>query len=184
MNSMSDANEPLLRNHLLECARDIFAAYSVTIAGELPEGTEIESREGKLAAVIGFTGESMRGALAFVASERLLRVLYPIPSQEPSEEEVADWSGEFVNQLLGRLRNRLLPRGVEIHVSMPKVMAASHLRLTGTATVQACNLRFSAGPDHSQVELWFDALIAPGVDLASIAPSAPTPAKEGEHLLF
>ncbi len=181
---MPDVNEPILRKHLLECARDIFAAYSVSFGEELPEGTAPESREGKLAAVIGFTGESMRGALAFVASEKLLRVLYPIPNQQPSEAEVADWAGEFVNQLLGRLRNRLLPRGVEIHVSMPKVMAAAHLRLTGTATVQACNLRFFAGPERSQVEIWFDALIAPGVDLASIAPSAPEPVKEGEHLLF
>jgi hypothetical protein len=181
---MPDVNEPLLRKHLLECAREIFAAYSVSFGDELPEGETSESREGKLAAVIGFTGDSMRGALAFVASEHLLGTLYPIPSQQPSEAEVADWAGEFVNQLLGRLRNRLLPRGIEIHVSMPKVMAAAALRLTGTATAQACNLRFYAGPERSQVEIWFDALIAPGVDLASIVPSAPEPAKEGEHLLF
>jgi hypothetical protein len=181
---MPDVNEPLLRKHLLGCARDIFAAYSVAFGEELPEETPAESRDGKLAAVIGFTGESMRGALAFVAPERLLRALYPIPNQVPSEAEVADWAGEFVNQLLGRLRNRLLPRGVEIHVSMPKVMAAAHLRLTGTATAQACNLRFYAGSDRSQVELWFDALIAPGIDLSSIVPTAPEPAKEGEHLLF
>jgi hypothetical protein len=181
---MPDGNEPLLRQHLLECARDIFAAYSVSFGDELPEGAPPESREGKLAAVIGFTGDSMRGALAFVASERLLRVLYPIPSQQPSEAELSDWAGEFVNQLLGRLRNRLLPRGVEIHVSMPKVMAAAHLRLTGTATAQACNLRFYSGPERSQVELWFDALIAPGVDLATIVPSAPEPIKDGAHLFF
>lgn len=181
---MADVNEPILRKHMLECARDIFGAYSAPFGEEVPEGATQESREGKLAAVIGFTGESMRGALAFVASEDLLRELYPIPNQVPSEAEVADWAGEFVNQLLGRLRNRLLPRGVEIHVSMPKVMAAAQLRLTGTATAQACNLRFCAGPARSQVELWFDALIAPGVDLTSIAPSAPEPIREGEHLLF
>lgn len=181
---MPDVNEPLLRKHLLECARDIFAAYSVAFGEELPDGTAPEDRDGRLAAVIGFTGESMRGALAFVASERLLRILYPIPNQEPSEAEVADWAGEFVNQLLGRLRNRLVPRGVEIHVSMPKVMAAAHLRLTGTSTAQACNLRFHAGPDRSQVELWFDALVAPGVDLTSLVPTAAAPAREGEHLLF
>lgn len=181
---MTDVNEPLLRTHLLECARDIFADYSVSFGEELPAGSPPEGRDGKLAAVIGFTGDSMRGALALVASERLLRALYPIRNQQPSEAEVADWAGEFVNQLLGRLRNRLLPRGIEIHVSMPKVMAAAHLRLTGTATAQACNLRFSAGPDRSEVELWFDAVIAPGVDLSTIVPSAPEPAKEGEHLLF
>jgi hypothetical protein len=184
MSTMSDANEPLLAKHLLECARDIFAAYSVAIVDDAKEGTGAENRDEKLAAVIGFSGENMRGALAFVASERLLRELYPIPGRQPSEAEVSDWCGEFVNQLLGRLRNRLLPRGVEIHVSMPKVMAASHLRLTGTATVQACNLTFRAGPDRAEVELWFDARIEPGVDLASIVPSAPKPAKEGEHLLF
>jgi hypothetical protein len=181
---MPDVNEPLLRKHLLGCARDIFAAYSVAFGDELPEGELTESREDKLAAVIGFTGESMRGALAFVASEQLLRLLYPIPSRQPSEAETADWAGEFVNQLLGRLRNRLLPHGVEIHVSMPKVMAASALRLTGTATAQAFNLRFHAGPDRSHVELWFDALIAPGVDLTSIVPAAPEATKEGEHLFF
>jgi hypothetical protein len=181
---MRDVNEPLLRKHLLGCARDIFAAYSVAFGDELPEDEAAESREDKLAAVIGFTGESMRGALAFVASERLLRLLYPIPSQQPSESEIADWAGEFVNQLLGRLRNRLLPHGVEIHVSMPKVMAAAALRLTGTATPQAFNLRFHAGPDRSHVELWFDAVVAPGLDLTSIAPTALEATKEGEHLFF
>jgi hypothetical protein len=184
MMAMPDGNEPILRKHLLECARELFDAYSVSFGEELPETTATESRDGKLAAVIGFTGESMRGALALVTSERLLHFLYPIPNRQPSETELADWAGEFANQLLGRLRNRLLPRGVEIHVSMPKVMAAAHVRLTGTATAQACNLRFAAGPDHSHVEIWFDALIAPGLDLGSIMPSAPEPAKEGEHLLF
>jgi hypothetical protein len=125
----------------------------------------------------------MRGALALVLPFGLVRALYPIPGKEPTEAEVADWAGEFANQLLGRLRNRLLPRGVEIHVSMPKTMAAEDLRLSGTATAQACNLRFQAG-DSYEVDVWFDALIGPGVDLASVLPDAPEAVKEGELLFF
>jgi hypothetical protein len=88
-----------------------------------------------LAAFIGFGGDKLRGAVTAVAPTRFLELTHPQgkPVEPLTDAEAADWCCEFVNQLLGRLKNKLLKCGLAVQVSSPQAVLADHLRLAQSA---------------------------------------------------
>ena len=105
-----------LRALVRECAQELFASYGVATQ-EIPR----LSREHDLAGVIGFTG-AMRGTLFIASTTSFFDAASPAPSAD-----TGDWTAELANQLLGRLKNRLLRRGIEIAVATPVVVRGLRL---------------------------------------------------------
>ena len=154
---MSPSNEHLLRDQLVGSARDAFAAYDVRVTGE--RLAFVVDDDPRLASVIGFSGEGMTGELAVVAPRSLMRSSYPVPGRRDSasEAEVDDWAGEFANQVLGRLRSRLLMKGLDIQPSTPHTMPADALPRRRGSALDACSLRcYASSEQHDLVELWLD----------------------------
>ena len=97
-----------LRPLLVECARSLFCAYGL----EMQEGRG-ELCEHEIAGVIGFTGD-VRGTLFVASTLPLFRATCP-----PPPRDVADWTAELANQLLGRFKNQLVRHGIALAMATP-----------------------------------------------------------------
>jgi CheY-specific phosphatase CheX len=71
-----------------------------------------------LSAVIGFVGPDVRGTCLLATTDSLLQ------SCCPAGAALRDWVGELSNQLVGRLKLKLLEREVDIAVTTPLAFSA------------------------------------------------------------
>ena len=127
---------------------ELFQAYDVALA-PLPQGASGGQRATDLAAAIGFV--SGRDHVGPVATGRLTLTLPSgvfeiMKHQATYSGRHADWARELVNQLMGRLKNRLLPFGVQLQMGLPSsfgrdVLDAQLERATGLRVYRARTLR-------------------------------------------
>lgn len=188
---MHDADAAILRTHVVQCTRDTFAAYSIHV--DLDEGDPCPpAQDAQIVTFIGFGGARMRGTLTVMAPRAIWLTTYPIalaPGVEVSENDLLDWCGEIANQVLGRIKNQLTRRGVELEVSTPKALHASELTISRSAQKSVCILRSSAGKE-SMIGVWFDAVVEDSsvlfTSLADVPPAegADEAVAEGDLLLF
>ncbi len=101
-----------------------------------------------LASFIGFTGTHLRGSLTVLGSVEVFRTTHPGQTAltSISETDISDWCCEFSNQLLGRLKNKLLRRAVDIELSTPQGIAAEKLRLSAHGGGALLLAEFEVGP--------------------------------------
>jgi hypothetical protein len=133
-----------------------------------------------LVAVIGFTSPELRGAMALLLSEDVVRATHTIHAH-PSEAERRDWAGELANQLLGRVKNLLIAWGPVVSMSTPMVVSGNALSLGGRflSTRTAC-WSSAAGP----LQVTFEMEGAPTLQLSAPLDDAPEVEEEGACLLF
>ena len=182
--AIHNADAAVLRGHVVQCTREAFAAYSIDVA--LDEGDPCElAHDAQIVTFIGFSGARMRGTLTVMAPQILWFKTYPIahsPGAAPGDNDLLDWCGEVVNQILGRIKNQLRSRGVELEVSTPKAVHASHLTISRSAQQSVCMLRSSAGND-SAIGVWFDAVVG-GSGIVFPSPGEDPPPGEGNDSMI
>jgi len=123
--------------------------------------------------VIGFTGDDMRGSLMLACSREPLVV-----AQVSTDALMRDWLAELTNQLLGRVKNRLLACGTSIYSALPVVLSGE--RIAPIANQPLGHLFTMAG---GVVSVWFDTELRDDFVFASVANPSPVVC-EGETILF
>jgi CheY-specific phosphatase CheX len=109
--------------------------------------------------VVGFSGEEMRGTLLLGTSRE------PLGRTSPANDSsLREWIAELSNQLLGRIKNKLLTRGVNLHLSTPIVLRGEHISPVGRA--EFVPLAFTC--DGGLVCVWLDYELKAGVDISQI----------------
>jgi CheY-specific phosphatase CheX len=174
-----------LEESLAVVTRDLFAAYDIAL-DHRPEASSHESPSvrGELVgvSVIGFAGEKVRGALVLLAPVAAVRTWQHL-SEDAPEEVVRDTIGEFSNMLLGRLKNRLLSRGVVLLLATPTSAFGRELSMSSPPADQARWQLFEGdgGPVYARISASFE----PGFVLGE-APDGveAVSANEGEMMLF
>jgi CheY-specific phosphatase CheX len=135
-----------------------------------------------LAATIGFTSENLRGFLMLTLDRDLASRSLPPNLREgaASEEILADWTGELSNQLLGRLKGRFCPAGIEISLSTPIVFTGKEMhRFPNTAPIQR-TLFFAEGRLIVEIQASYDRDFEIPEESERSEPGRP----EGEVLFF
>lgn len=154
-----------------------FQDHGVVVSAAEPT-VETERRvDLPLGATISFVSDHARGTLAVSPAEALSLASHP-QAQEADEDALSDWVGEMANQLLGRLKNRLLPYGVELLCDTP--MAVSGKARIGGARRPATRLSFAG--DLGDLKLWFDVQVDD--DMVLKANSGDAAHAEGDLVLF
>ncbi len=160
---------------VFDCCRDLFAAYKLDVhprdRSDFPATEELA-----VCGVMGFGGKLMRGALVLAATSEPLERTNP-----EGYGSQRDWVCELANQLMGRVKNRLLPLGVEILLATPAGLSGENLspaprKLRAPQVFAAAN---------GFVVVWIDCEYAEGFELHT-TPSSNFEAAlpEGETLLF
>jgi hypothetical protein len=136
----------------------LFEDYALPLA-RVREGA-MRGAELLYCGVVGFTGDQMRGTLLLATSSEPLGRTSPT-----SDASLREWIAELSNQLLGRVKNRLIPRGVELHLSTPVVLRGQHIAPVSRAEL----IPFAFSCDGGYVCVWFDAELSAGVDLTQVS---------------
>jgi CheY-specific phosphatase CheX len=152
---------------------ELFASSGVTIAPS-PNAPTLDR-----VAVIGFGGGGLRGSLGLGVSNEVLEKL-ALPGREPGARLHDDWLAEMSNQLLGRVKNRLLRRGVTIAIALPMVLRGLRVEIVG-AGKELWSYPFDSS--EGSICVWLDVLADPEFTLASSDEGHDIPS-EGELILF
>lgn len=171
---MTLTNKQNLDRLVAENCLKLFADYRLEIHTAAPSES-IAAERFLLCGIIGFTSKQMRGSLVLASTgEPLDRTN---PGSAPSHR---DWICELANQLLGRVKNQMLSRGVEIFASTPIALRGEHL----SPVLQQSRVAelFIAG--RGVVCVWMDCEFDKGFELAEEAVCDAAPISEGQTILF
>lgn len=166
---------------VVESAVGLFEAYNVK-AEYLGQRSEPLVAHRINVAVIGFTSEPMCGAVLLRVDTTVLARSYPMQS-EASQEELTDWSGELVNQLLGRVKKRLLAYGLTIQLSTPTAVVGSELQI-GRSSSEMITVSHEFGSEWGQLYVRCVVSANPELELSPVQDRAHEAAAEGDLLLF
>ena len=163
-----------LRSIVGECCVELFEAYDVALTPQ-PDEQVVPLDELVLSGIIGFTGDKLQGSLVLCATRSLLE------SPNFANSCSNDWIAELSNQLLGRIKNRLLSFGITIYLSTPITMRGHDLKpSTSHPGSEPLHLR---GLTEGAV-VWFDVDPPEDLELIPISSAEPPSHAEGELLLF
>jgi CheY-specific phosphatase CheX len=165
--------EELFTNAAFAAGMALFLAYDVSL-----EPTDIEdyrkSPALNLVSVIGFAGRGVSGTLVLGATEE------PLERSKPGDASERDWIAELANQLLGRIKNKLMRVGIDFYAMPPAVVSGKHL---APVTSQPDFRPWVFATPGGSVCLWIEVNAAAEVhpNIALMAEDIPC---EGDLLLF
>jgi hypothetical protein len=105
----------------------------------------------KICSLISGTGEGLKLNAFFQPDIAVLTDGHPSKNSEVSQAEAEDWCCEFNNQLMGRLKTKLLERGCEITLGLPSLVVGEGIRAAKSQEATAMAQRFET--DFGGLEL-------------------------------
>jgi CheY-specific phosphatase CheX len=148
---------------------ELLQAYGVT-ATPAADGW-VHTDELLFSGVMGFVGSNVRGTCLLAAP------LAAVLATAPADARPRDWVGELANQLVGRLKLKLMARGVTIALTTPIVLSGMRLSPLPRGDVQPGVLETKTG----RVLVWLETEVDAEFRFGS---ERPVRAAEGEFLVF
>jgi hypothetical protein len=145
---------------------ELLAAYGVELT-PTEAGWEANAEEPVLFGVIGFGGKGVR-ATCLIGAERTL-----VEASCRARSRPRDWIAELANQLVGRLKMKLLSHGVSVTMTTP--LALSGVRVTPLPRSDADPVAFTS--QRGAALLWFE--IETDDDLV-LTPARPLSVEPGD----
>jgi hypothetical protein len=175
--SASSEASTLVDGLVMDVTRALFETYGVKldldgspISRTLPSVQVISS--------IGFSSPMLNGCLLLAIPNVVMQQTLPTPGAN-----LADWSGELANQLLGRLKNKLLNYDVIINLALPVVVSGEEFRLPVRA--QRLARHFSFVSEWGRLFVCTEMELGPSVELVRHGfGSASFSMDEGDLLFF
>jgi hypothetical protein len=169
---MPDQNDEVIEMAVSESCLSLFEHYTLPLVRV--HGQPSEEPELLFCGVVGFSGDQMRGTLLLATSRE------PLGRTSPTTDaSLREWIAELSNQLLGRIKNRLIPHGVTLHLSTPIVLRGQHI----SPVTRAELVPYLFACDGGYVCVWMDAELQPGVDLTKMVETEGL-VSEGTSTLF
>lgn len=175
---MRNPDNAPLDNLIFECCQELFFGYGLRAE---PCARAAHPNRERLAfcGVIGFGGQQLRGALVLAATKEPLDQTNPL-----GHTSQRDWVCELANQLMGRIKNRLLACGVEVLLATPASSSGESVCHTSSG-LRAPQVFAAAG---GYICVWLECEFSDGFELQpSIPPPSSAhgpPVSEGETVLF
>ena len=148
---------------------ELFKAYGVDSRPAV-EGW-VQTDELMYSGVMGFVGESLRGTCLLAARSATVLAAAP-PDARPR-----DWVGELANQLVGRLKSKLLARNVSIAMTTPVVLSGVRIEPLPRTSIEPAVFDTATG----KVLVWLEVEVDSAFRLET---ERPIPATEGDLLVF
>jgi hypothetical protein len=149
---------------------ELFAAYGVTLTAR--GAPWVTTDEPLLSGVIGFVGSRVRGTCLLASTEP------PITASSPPGGRARDWVGELTNQLMGRMKSKLVARGLTVELTTPIVLSGVRIEPLPKAKLEPIVLSAEQGP----VLVWLEFETTP--DFRLEAEREGFCGTEGDVLLF
>lgn len=151
--------------------KELFADYGVALARGRHDWNA--SDQPVLSSVMGFVGERLRGTCLLACEPG------PLDTSCPPGGFARDWIGELANQLVGRLKVKLLAYDVNVALTTPIILQGVRIQpLPRKRTVDSITFAGS----HGAVLVWLEVEVEAGFVLPEPRPA--NAGETGELLLF
>ena len=135
----------VLTNMAAESWIELMAAYGVDLA-VAGWGWQADDEEAKMFGVIGFSGKGVRATCLIGAEQRL------VEASCRARGRPRDWISELANQLVGRVKMKLVSHGVSVTMTTP--LALSGVRVTPLPRMGGDPVAFNS--HHGAALLWLE----------------------------
>lgn len=170
-------NKAVFDRSILAAATELFESQGIELRAVAQTESSME-----IAATISFSADELRGTAGIGLSPSTLERLLTSAFDDRPPSDPLDWLGEALNQLLGRLKNKLLGYGVAISPALPTVLRGIRLELrpAGLSSLWTYGFEMPAG----SFCVWVDVHMLEGLTLAPRGGPEFQAVREGELLLF
>jgi len=164
----------------VQATSELFSVYGLTSGGN--DGWKRKRHEMRYVSILSATGEKIRLLSTLNIDESLLASMHPSGTSDVlPQRELEDWCRELNNQLMGRVKNKLLRVGCEIMTGLPSLITGTDISTVSAPDLDFREYFFASAQGHLESTLAM--LLAP--DLAfQDAPEAEHVMREGVHSMF
>lgn len=180
---MSEPAAQVFERIVIEAQSELLAQYGGSVLDIEFTDPPHSSADAMVAGILGFTGERLGGVVATVALVETVKLTLPSSSRENATTRTAmDWIGELTNQLVGRVKNKMLRYGAGFMMSPPTTVRGLELNVVPKDVETARWLRFRTpnGFIWTMIELEVDRSLT----LAAQEGDGSQVAAEGDMMLF
>jgi hypothetical protein len=175
-----NSTEERLAEILATCLAELLGEMRLNYVRITDESQPLSLPE-SLTAFCGFGGTDLRGSVTILGSVPLFSQLHPLP-MTATPRDLVDWACEFVNQTIGRYRNRLLAYDVSLALGLPQTALAENVRLSSSFCCSNNPIRFAI--DGMVLEIRLQLNIRPGFQLTNNPADGAVALKEGSVVFF
>jgi hypothetical protein len=163
----------------VQCTGELFTAYGLVAGARdtLPR----RPHEMRYVSILSASGEKIRLLSTLNIDESLLICMHPSGARELSQRHLEDWCRELNNQLVGRMKNKLLRMGCEVTTGLPSLITGTDISPVSAPDLDFREYFFASA--QGRLESTLAMLLAPDLALAD-APEAEQVMREGVHALF
>lgn len=161
---------------VLDSTRALFESYGVELHRDGSSLAETLPAV-QLVCSIGFSSPELSGSLLLAVPDPVLAQTLPTPGAN-----LADWSGELGNQLLGRLKNQLLNYDVAINLALPVVVSGGELSLPARARGLMRHFSFVSEPGRVFIRMAIE--LSPSAELVRRTGEGETVGMDEGELIF
>jgi hypothetical protein len=163
----------------VQATGELFSAY-----GLIPGGKDAGARkahEMRYVSILSATGQKIRLLSTLNIDESLLACMHPSRERDLSQRQLEDWCRELNNQLMGRMKNKLLRVGCEVMTGLPSLITGTDVSAVSSPDLDFREYFFASA--QGRLESTLAMLLAPDLGLAD-APEAEEVMREGVLSLF
>lgn len=183
--SLNNIKDHQILNELyVEACRDLLAAYGLTAnVQEQGRGTSAGTKA-IYVSLLGASGEGIRLSSMLKIDRDLVISIHPLGSANIPQPDLEDWCLELNNQLVGRVKNKLVGYGRVVMAGLPVLITGTDLSAV-TAPKSEVH-QYSVESADGQIILTLATLIEADVELCDMEPSMDHEAvlAEGSLALF
>ena len=172
-------NYAILDQLLRDCCVELMADYGLPALLAAPSALNEPVSDVSIAA-IDFSGRDLRGTIGLRMTSSVVIETYRAAVGaliQKSSSEANDWTCELVNQLIGRLKNKLRSYSVSFNVNTPRLLSTFPVG----ELERARRSRFVS--DRGTFAGYLDVMIAPGFAFVDSPPEEAL-VDEGDLILF
>jgi len=129
---------------LQSSAVELFHAEGVAVAPLRPSAVGTQQRFHECVGVVAFEATNLSGTLCVSVPKAVWLARSAVAGASKDGEALADWSRELANQLIGRVKNRLIKFQVVLRPRLPTSLSGTALEQNRPRTATELLYRFRA----------------------------------------
>jgi hypothetical protein len=163
MNSM-DNQHSILNSLYLESAADLLSANGLHSC-VVQESAPAVSGAGETAyvSVLCANGEGVALSSMIKIDKHLLASIHPLQPATVSQRDLEDWCRELNNQLVGRMKNKLLRYGVTVSLGLPVLLTGTDVSAVAAPDLTINDHSFAL--DNGRLMLTLSTFVDPAIEL-------------------
>jgi hypothetical protein len=163
----------------VQATSELFSVYGLK-PGNKDRGAR-RRHETRYVSILSTTGEKIRLLSTLNVNESLLGSMHPSGASCLPQRELEDWCRELNNQLMGRVKNKLLRVGCQVMTGLPSLITGTDISAVSAPDLDFREYFFASAQGHLESTLAM--LLAPDLELED-APEAEEVMREGALSMF